>query len=129
MSTDLFDTEYLKKLEYLELIARRLVFGRQQAQRLSVRKGASIEFKDFREYTPGDDPRTIDWSVYARLGEVVVKLVPRPSFGSADQNEIRLTIKKTISPTINVTFEVVKSIDRDQNGKYRPVVSEIEGRR
>ncbi len=74
MSTDLFDTEYLKKLEYLELIARRLVFGRQQAQRLSVRKGASIEFKDFREYTPGDDPRTIDWSVYARLGEVVVKL-------------------------------------------------------
>ncbi len=74
MSTDLFDTEYLKKLEYLELIARRLVFGRQQAQRLSVRKGASIEFKDYREYSPGDDPRTVDWSVYARLGEVVVKL-------------------------------------------------------
>ncbi len=74
MSRDLFDTQFLKTLEYLELIARRLVFGRQQAQRISVRKGASIEFKDFREYSPGDDPRTVDWSIYARVGELVVKL-------------------------------------------------------
>lgn len=71
---ELFDNEYLKKLEYLELIARRLVFGRRQAQRMSARKGASIEFREFREYSPGDDPRTVDWSVYARLGELVVKL-------------------------------------------------------
>lgn len=74
MSQDLFDKDFLKKLEYLDLIARRLVFGRQQALRASVKKGASIEFKDFREYSPGDDPRTVDWSVYARLGELVIKL-------------------------------------------------------
>lgn len=74
MTRDLFDTDFLKTLEYLELIARRLVFGRQHAQRISVRKGASIEFKDFREYSPGDDPRTVDWSIYARVGELVVKL-------------------------------------------------------
>jgi uncharacterized protein (DUF58 family) len=72
--SELFDKEFLRKLEYLELIARRQVFGRQQALRPSVRKGASIEFRDYREYTPGDDPRTVDWSVYARLGEMVVKL-------------------------------------------------------
>jgi uncharacterized protein (DUF58 family) len=71
---DLFDKAFLKKLEYLELIARRLVFGRQQAMRQSIKKGASIEFRDFREYSPGDDPRMVDWSVYARLGELVVKL-------------------------------------------------------
>lgn len=74
MSDELFDKDFLKKLEYLDLVARRLVFGRQQAMRTSVKKGASIEFKDFREYSPGDDPRTIDWSVYARLGELYVKL-------------------------------------------------------
>lgn len=74
MAEQLFDNEFLKKLEYLELIARRLVFGKEHAQRISSRKGASIEFKDFREYTPGDDPRSVDWSVYARLGELVVKL-------------------------------------------------------
>jgi uncharacterized protein (DUF58 family) len=74
MPETLFDKDFLKKLEYLELIARRLIFGRQQALRQSVKKGASIEFKDFREYSPGDDPRTVDWSVYARLGELVIKL-------------------------------------------------------
>jgi uncharacterized protein (DUF58 family) len=74
MPEPLFDNEFLKKLEYLELIARRLVFGRQQAARQSIRKGASVEFKDFREYSPGDDPRTVDWSVYARLGTLVIKL-------------------------------------------------------
>lgn len=74
MSDELFDKDFLKKLEYLDLVARRLVFGRQQAMRTSVKKGASIEFKDFREYSPGDDPRTIDWSVYARLGELYIKL-------------------------------------------------------
>jgi uncharacterized protein (DUF58 family) len=74
MARDLFDAQFLKTLEYLELIARRFVFGRQQAQRISMRKGASIEFKDYREYSPGDDPRTVDWSIYARIGELVVKL-------------------------------------------------------
>ncbi len=74
MADPLFDKDFLKKLEYLNLIARRLVFGRQQALRASVKKGASIEFKDFREYSPGDDPRTVDWSVYARLGELFIKL-------------------------------------------------------
>jgi len=70
----LFDSEFLKKLEYLNLIARRLVFGRRQALRQSVKKGASIEFKDFREYSPGDDLRSVDWMAYARLGQLFVKL-------------------------------------------------------
>jgi uncharacterized protein (DUF58 family) len=56
----LFDDEFLQKLEYLNLIAKRLVFGRQQAHRQSVKKGASIEFKDYRSY--------------ARLDELVIKL-------------------------------------------------------
>jgi uncharacterized protein (DUF58 family) len=70
----LFDTDFLKKLECLNLIARRLVFARRQALRPSVKKGASIEFKDFREYSPGDDPRTVDWMAYARLGDLFIKL-------------------------------------------------------
>jgi uncharacterized protein (DUF58 family) len=74
MTEPLFDSGFLKKLDYLNLIAKRLVFGKQQAQRQSVRKGASIEFKDFRSYVHGDEPRTIDWGVYARLDELVVKL-------------------------------------------------------
>ena len=74
MSEPIFDTEFLRKLEYLNLLAKRLVFGRQQARRPSVKKGASLEFREFREYVPGDDPRSIDWTVLARLNELVVKL-------------------------------------------------------
>jgi uncharacterized protein (DUF58 family) len=36
-------------------------------------KGRGIEFRDFREYLPGDDPRTIDWNVTARFGRPFVK--------------------------------------------------------
>ncbi|MBL1216231.1 MAG: DUF58 domain-containing protein [Planctomycetes bacterium] len=74
MSEPLFDKEFLKKLEYLNLIARRLVFGRNQAMRQSVKKGASIEFKDYRDYTPGDDLRIVDWAAYARTDELYVKV-------------------------------------------------------
>jgi len=74
MSDPLFDKDFLKKLDYLNLIAKRLVFGRQQALRQSTKKGASTEFKDFRNYVHGDEPRHIDWAVYARLDELVIKL-------------------------------------------------------
>lgn len=70
----LFDADFLKKLETLNLIARQLVRGRRSAARASIKKGASIEFKDFREYSPGDDPRTVDWMAFARLGELYIKL-------------------------------------------------------
>ncbi|HYE62956.1 MAG TPA: DUF58 domain-containing protein [Phycisphaerales bacterium] len=72
--SSLFDADFLKKLETLNLIARQLVRGRRAAMRPSIKKGASIEFKDFREYSPGDDPRTVDWMAYARLGELFIKL-------------------------------------------------------
>lgn len=40
----------------------------------AFRRGASVEFAEHRPYTPGDDPRRIDWNAYARLGELVVRL-------------------------------------------------------
>ncbi len=36
--------------------------------------GSSVEFMDYREYTPGDDLRRVDWSVYGRTDRLVVKL-------------------------------------------------------
>lgn len=42
--------------------------------RLGQRAGASLEFRDHRDYQPGDDPRWIDWSAYARSEQLVVKL-------------------------------------------------------
>lgn len=42
--------------------------------RLGRRAGSSLEFRDFREYLPGDDLRHLDWSVYARSDQLVVRL-------------------------------------------------------
>src|SRR5688500_20169731 len=69
----LFDSEFLKKLEYLSLISRRVFRGSLLAQRRTLQLGGGIEFADHREYTAGDDFRYLDWNVYARLGDLLLK--------------------------------------------------------
>ncbi len=69
----LFDSEFLKKLEYLSLVSRRVFRGRLLAQRRTKQLGGGIEFADHREYTPGDDLRYLDWNVYARYGDLLLK--------------------------------------------------------
>jgi uncharacterized protein (DUF58 family) len=74
MDTALFDTEFLRKLESLAFLARRLYRGEARGAHTSVRRGTSLDFADFRSYQPGDDFRTIDWGIYGRLDRLVVRL-------------------------------------------------------
>jgi uncharacterized protein (DUF58 family) len=74
MDAALFDKEFLRKLEYLAFIARKLYRGASRGAHMSVRRGTSLDFADFRSYQPGDDFRTIDWGIYGRLGRLVVRL-------------------------------------------------------
>ncbi|MBX6312119.1 MAG: DUF58 domain-containing protein [Isosphaeraceae bacterium] len=69
----LFDSEFLKKLEYLSLVSRRVFRGQLLAQRRTMQLGGGIEFADHREYTPGDDFRYLDWNVFARHDELLLK--------------------------------------------------------
>ena len=69
----LFNSEFLKQLEYLSLVSRRVFRGSLLAQRRTKQFGSGIEFADHREYTPGDDLRYLDWNVYARHGELLLK--------------------------------------------------------
>ncbi|HEV3081156.1 MAG TPA: DUF58 domain-containing protein [Gemmataceae bacterium] len=69
----LFDSDFLKKLEYLSLISKRVFRGSLMAQRRTMQLGTGIEFADHREYTPGDDFRYIDWNLFARLDELLLK--------------------------------------------------------
>jgi uncharacterized protein (DUF58 family) len=64
----------MAQLERLELVTRKVFRGRMKGERRSKRKGQSVEFADFRAYVPGDDLRTIDWNLYARLDKLIVKL-------------------------------------------------------
>ena len=69
----LFDSDFLRQLEYLSLVSRRVFRGKLLAQRRTKHLGAGIEFADHREYSPGDDLRYLDWNVYARYGDVLLK--------------------------------------------------------
>ncbi len=70
----LFDDEFLKKLEYLYLLSKKIFAGKTQAQSRSKKLGWGMEFADYRTYVPGDDLRYLDWNLYARLGQLVTKL-------------------------------------------------------
>ena len=70
----LTDPAFIRRLETLTLLARKVLGGTLQADRKSQRKGAGITFADYSEYAPGDDYRAIDWRVYARLDALMIKL-------------------------------------------------------
>jgi uncharacterized protein (DUF58 family) len=69
----LFDSDFLKKLEYLSIVSRRVFRGSLLAQRRTMQFGSGIEFADHREYTAGDDLRYLDWNIYARHGDLLLK--------------------------------------------------------
>ncbi len=62
--------------------------------------GQSIEFMDFREYEPGDDPRRIDWSAYARSDRLVVR-----------------RFREDIRPTVEVYLDDSASMDLEGTPK------------
>lgn len=70
----LFDERFLETLEYLHIIARKILSGQMKAERRSRKKGISVEFADYRPYTPGDDYRFIDWNVFFRTDHLFLKL-------------------------------------------------------
>ncbi len=69
----LFDSDFLQKLEYLSLVSRRVFRGQLLAQRRTKQLGGGVEFADHRDYAPGDDFRYLDWNVYARHGDLLLK--------------------------------------------------------
>src|SRR4026209_1694745 len=65
---------FLRQLERLLLIMKRPVRGGLKGGRRSVKRGQSVEFADFRDYSLGDDLRLLDWNVLARLEKLFIKL-------------------------------------------------------
>lgn len=64
----------VKKIKRIHIKSSRTVNSIMAGQYKSVFRGSGIEFEEVREYCPGDDVKTIDWKVSARLGKPFVKL-------------------------------------------------------
>ena len=65
--------EILKKIRRIEISTNRLVNNIFAGEYESVFKGQGMEFEEVREYQPGDEIRTIDWNVTARMGQPYIK--------------------------------------------------------
>ncbi|MEO1444566.1 MAG: DUF58 domain-containing protein, partial [Chloroflexota bacterium] len=72
--TQLFDGRTRRKLEQMMLIANKVRAGAIKGERRSTKRGTSIEFADYRNYTKGDDLRRLDWKLYGRTGKPFIKV-------------------------------------------------------
>jgi uncharacterized protein (DUF58 family) len=73
-SKTLLSSEFMARLDQLDLLSRKLLAGKMKGERRSKRRGQSVEFADYRNYVSGDDLRFIDWNIYARLDRLFLKL-------------------------------------------------------
>ncbi len=65
--------ELAKKVRYIQIYTNKTVNDVMAGEYQSVFKGRGMEFDEVREYQPGDEIRTIDWNVTARMGHPYVK--------------------------------------------------------
>jgi uncharacterized protein (DUF58 family) len=80
-------------LEGMRLLPRKSFGGRVRGERLTKKKGISIEFADYREYTDGDDLRHLDWNVLARLDVPVTKTYQ-------DEEDLAVHVLLDVSPSM-----------------------------
>lgn len=92
MTAPLLTPEERARLARLALRPRRRLAGDRAGERSSGRVGQGALFQDHRPYTPGDDPRYVDWHVAARLGDLVVK-----RFEAEENLDLLLAVDRSLS--------------------------------
>lgn len=97
MNSILSDTEdsLVKKASYLRIVARDLADGMKAGNFRSLYRGQGIEFSGVRDYNRGDDVRSIDWNVTARMGRPYVKV-----FEEERELQIFLIVDRSLSMQI-----------------------------
>ena len=71
---ELFDPAFLARLDAFTLRLPHIKRGRRLAEQRTSARGQGTDFRDFKPYVAGDDLRTIDWNIYARLGKTFVRM-------------------------------------------------------
>jgi uncharacterized protein (DUF58 family) len=104
LGTGLSPEEMLARVRRLQVRARRLVRMLFFGEYHSVFRGKGIEFSEVREYLPGDEVRTIDWNVTARMGAPYVKKF-------VEERELAVYLLVDLSPSL--AFSTTPSTKRD----------------
>ena len=88
-----FPRDFLRRLQVLRLVSRRLHTGRFAALTRSRKIGTGIDFADHRPYSPGDDFKNIDWTLYGRLDQLMIRL-------AEEETELNIYLLVDASPSM-----------------------------
>ncbi len=69
----------LRRLEQMLFAPRKIVAGRFSGHYQTRQRGQSVEFRDYREYLPGDEITAVDWKVYGRTDKLFIRLFEHQS--------------------------------------------------
>ncbi|HSM35175.1 MAG TPA: DUF58 domain-containing protein [Longimicrobiales bacterium] len=117
--------EVLRQVRLIELRTRGLVDNVFGGEYQSVFRGQGIEFAEVREYQPGDDVRTIDWNVTARMGEPFVKqyveereltLMLVVDLSGSEQFGTRARFKAELAAEIGAVIALSAATNNDRTG-------------
>ncbi|MEJ6572076.1 MAG: DUF58 domain-containing protein [Akkermansiaceae bacterium] len=110
-SMSLLPEETMTVLRRLEWLARKRMQGTLSGKHTSPDKGFSVEFAEHREYSPGDDPRNLDWRVMAKNDRNVIKQY-------IEETNLRVTIAVDVSGSMDYQGDQAAEIDGAARSKF-----------
>jgi uncharacterized protein (DUF58 family) len=99
----------LRRLEHLLFAPRRVVEGRYAGHFVTRQRGQSVEFRDYREYLPGDDIGHVDWKVYGRTDKLFIKIFEHHS---------ELTVHLLVDGSASMAYRGSTPADRKGPSKF-----------
>ncbi len=97
----------MQRLRHLEFSTARRVRGTFSGRHSSRQRGQSVEFNDYRQYMPGDDPGDVDWKVYGRSDRLYIKLY---------EHESELTTTLLVDGSASMDFRGCDAPQPQKNG-------------
>ena len=110
----MISTELMKKIRRIEIRTRRLVNDSYAGEYHSIFKGRGMEFDEVRPYQFGDEIRTIDWNVTARMGQPYVKRYVE---------ERELTVMLVVDASASENFGSINQFKRELAAELTAVLS------
>jgi len=110
-SMKLLPEETMGIMRRLEWLARKRMQGTLTGRHTSPDKGFSVEFAEHREYTPGDDPRNLDWRVMAKSDRNVIKQY-------IEETNLRVTIAVDTSGSMAFEGDKAAEVDGEPMSKF-----------
>jgi uncharacterized protein (DUF58 family) len=103
--TSLLPNDVLSRVERMRVTPLKRNTNRTHGEHLSGKGGTSIEFSDYREYSPGDDLRYVDWNIFSRLNQPYLKL-----YAHEEEMHIPILLDASTSMSYEGKFQLARQV-------------------